>query len=81
MNGWIVLHWLAYFGVVAFAVSLVVYVCRELAARWRIDVDDALRFMSGYSFCNALWFLSDGHFARASVTFALTVVCWLVSRK
>jgi len=31
----IVLHWLAYFAVLAFAVSLVVYVCRELAARWR----------------------------------------------
>ena len=36
MNLAIVLHWLAYFAVVACAVSLVVYVCRELAARWRV---------------------------------------------
>ena len=35
MNFWIVLHWLAYFGVVACAVSTVVYVCREIGAWWR----------------------------------------------
>ena len=35
MNFWIVLHWLAYFAVLAFAVSTVVYVCREIGAWWR----------------------------------------------
>ncbi len=35
MNFWIVLHWLAYFGVLACAVSALVYAGREIGARWR----------------------------------------------
>ena len=35
MNFWIVLHWLAYFAVLAFAVSALFYFCREIGARWR----------------------------------------------
>ncbi len=35
MNGWIVLHWLAYFAVLACAVSALFYFCREIGARRR----------------------------------------------
>jgi len=35
MNFWTALHWLAFAAVLAFAVSTVVYVCRELGAWWR----------------------------------------------